>query len=1634
MNSETDMTVEIYTVDGSLKAMMICSPAVSHVGDNIVIVQEESLQATTQASSQNVMQPDVATFELGSVSNNGLDGVNINSSQIYIEFDAIMVFESTVIEGGIYWISVGAQYDGGDQVWIGQKSFTTSLTNYTEPPDYTATFDFNGPSIASKGSHFLMNLDMIIPQQMASIVVKVTAPLGTSSVMSACHIGIVSVGRDYECLPIFDAGTEYTLDSGGEFNKEALLQLGTMRKTVAPFNNDPQDELIAIEILWIMGSSNEITVGTSYDVCAEVMMNGSPISMLCLSVSAGIPMVPLVEPEEPDSLELTTLFGDNVTVSSSLTVDLVITLPQNTIADYSIIFDMPFDGTALMSICGVWFLSTGFNVPCIYDMHVALSSRGDPGINDRAAINLSAIRNLGLRNGPDDDKLTIRSVLKIEDHPLNSPGSIVEPIAHVNSNQVRKSLTVVSPDSGPGIPYFTLGNRPNGNIYPNSAISSSVVLIIPPGWAYDSFTVHARLQGSPPALSICEARLSFVGENFLCTLNDVDAINDNIEYTVQQGFVREATVNLGLLSNTASSSSYFYLMDNVMIIDFVVVLKGQSYGPTYDINVTSSSGSIVHSLVETITTGASLPNLPGNVDGLANYLELVYPSTNQIAPGDFAKFHIHVGVPTGYVAYFTLAVTVNDTMHICALEGFKVGKYYPCLNESKDISPQYERSADSKTNVKATYSMSALNIGSLSYPTYDSQEDFLVFELVVQLSADLNIAYDGAEFSVNVSYVCGGTLEWDAQYHLTVAHSLLQPQLYGTAVFDIYLDSPSIIVRGGAFKAITTIEVPVGTSMPYNVSFYVDSPNLGHLSICDVRIASIGSNLKCVVAKSTFESTSEIGVHGTNDRVTMDIGYICNVGDPLIGYDPSENTIEFAVFARVMNSPDLVVGSGVILNADLIQDDGVNGIVTNTDTLVLSIDSISPADLLDIGPLNANDTASFDLQGPNVLTSARPGDTVFYDVNMSLPVGLASLSVDVDLPFTDTAQMAVVAVNVVHWGRNIGCVDPNVQTSFISSDNSSQYDQAWIDFGVVVNAGTTRFTDEWMEDDDTVTVSVEVVITDALENSHGAALWFSAGVIYANQLIWIGDQLMNVSRDNLERPYLDINVTQTSEVTGLVVGDSVSYNITVYHQAYSSAEALNVTLSVFLPPFIVQSGYQYQGKEPQLVTVDQSGITLKFARLFFTDTVSVQIDALIDPLQTLEMNGDMNATTPIELIYTMYPRSGNVYPTGTVFSEPGLKVTSFSFNVQNGGSPACNTALGMESGAIQDCQIIASYDPEVTAPSHNARLNAVNAWKTQSRSDDYYRWLRIDLGKRHRVTGVATQGGEGTDADGNHYEGQISTFKIHFSDDDMIYSYAYSLSTSSVQFLHTYSPGDVDAITHNDFLFPVDARYILLYINSYSLSADETYTSLRMELYGCPLETNPAPDVCAVPAVDILPEEYDRSFVVDTNNDTLYLCDVSRDDTLPPRFMLNSLDSLVIELGRKYWECGSTSDGLTWKSLSDQVRSVIGYHKANSTVYALSVKNIEGTHFISTRDGGLKWNSVSALEWDDVKSDVVNFVAAVNVPYISRDSTFDSNDPDIDPLFTLDDWGASFGGINRFDGTKWGKVLDWNICPSFDCV
>ncbi|XP_033110286.1 uncharacterized protein LOC117111474 [Anneissia japonica] len=353
----------------------------------------------------------------------------------------------------------------------------------------------------------------------------------------------------------------------------------------------------------------------------------------------------------------------------------------------------------------------------------------------------------------------------------------------------------------------------------------------------------------------------------------------------------------------------------------------------------------------------------------------------------------------------------------------------------------------------------------------------------------------------------------------------------------------------------------------------------------------------------------------------------------------------------------------------------------------------------------------------------------------------------------------------------------------------------------------------------------------------------------------------------------------------------------------------------------------------------------------------------------------------------------------------------------------------MESGYIEDCQITSSEAPDEAAPAHNARLNMPNtAWKIYGQHGiaTHDTWLAIDLLRNATITSIATQGGSRVGTS-NDFEGTTGSFQFLYGTERDV----YMVATPRIQtdpnhrtyFEHAIL--DPSVVKHHYLLTAVDARYVLIKLESY---CSQNFNSLRIELFGCYYEENGEQTNKECYNTDSQwsnINEADRGFMV--MDGQLFVC-----NSLPLR-----LEYTDTAAGKRCYYlftshnwlgsyCLQQSDSSSWSRLSTDVNMLLGYESQSFVIYGTR-NSRHNKIIIRSIDRGRSWQTISLWKYLGIKSSAT-FVPITSVPSTSTDDMNWLNPSNILNDYISENRGASYDGLYEFKDNTWHKILDWNQC------
>ncbi|XP_020615565.1 EGF-like repeat and discoidin I-like domain-containing protein 3 [Orbicella faveolata] len=179
---------------------------------------------------------------------------------------------------------------------------------------------------------------------------------------------------------------------------------------------------------------------------------------------------------------------------------------------------------------------------------------------------------------------------------------------------------------------------------------------------------------------------------------------------------------------------------------------------------------------------------------------------------------------------------------------------------------------------------------------------------------------------------------------------------------------------------------------------------------------------------------------------------------------------------------------------------------------------------------------------------------------------------------------------------------------------------------------------------------------------------------------------------------------------------------------------------------------------------------------------------------------------------------------GYIRLRPTAWSSHISLRMELYGCPVpCTESLGMENRLIKDAQITASSEQDSNHAAIQARLNFKAGGGKQggwsAGSNDANQWIQVALDSDTKLTGIATQGRNGS------YD-WVTKYQLQFSDDGVNFDY-YKAPGQSLPKVFDGNK-DTDSIVYHKLNPPIQAGYIRLRPTEWLY-----IISLRMELYGC---------------------------------------------------------------------------------------------------------------------------------------------------------------------------------------------------------
>ncbi|XP_048583976.1 uncharacterized protein LOC5501433 isoform X1 [Nematostella vectensis] len=302
-------------------------------------------------------------------------------------------------------------------------------------------------------------------------------------------------------------------------------------------------------------------------------------------------------------------------------------------------------------------------------------------------------------------------------------------------------------------------------------------------------------------------------------------------------------------------------------------------------------------------------------------------------------------------------------------------------------------------------------------------------------------------------------------------------------------------------------------------------------------------------------------------------------------------------------------------------------------------------------------------------------------------------------------------------------------------------------------------------------------------------VWFTS----ADEIVDKCDEGVGSSRDRR----CSAKVTCQVFYRNLVTRGAVERSVPVYIQLMVPSSPENVTaVNVF------DSSATIKWLQPPATTAE--GEVRHFVIQYSADSSAVFKDIAGAKFRSRILKGLRANTT-----YSVQIRAVSIVGEGNL--------ANFTFKT-NPTIPCHRKSVGLETKAIPDSFITASSQKNFTTPPSRGRLNLVaGAWCASP--SDVIPYLQVDLGLRHVICAVATQGSPSAD----HW---VRSFQLHFTYDAITWRPYISRDLIIVEF-----KGNTDRLSEkyhrlNDSIV---ARVVRILVTSY-----QTSPCMRVELFGKP--------------------------------------------------------------------------------------------------------------------------------------------------------------------------------------------------------
>ncbi|KAG8187957.1 hypothetical protein JTE90_025728 [Oedothorax gibbosus] len=1253
-------------------------------------------------------------------------------------------------------------------------------------------------------------------------------------------------------------------------------------------------------------------------------------------------------------------------------------LTNNGFADYVMEVDvLRYNGVPRLEACSarLWNYKDSFDVPYLNTSFI------DPEIVDgKFLFRFNRIHVTGQRSPAiyNDSMIYVHLIMKISAMSVNKEGQQLTPTIRVGTQGKPESSVIVpsleimkkndyqapamAVENGVQWPYLYLGG----------AIVLNVTMFVPRGVGYAEVFMEASGENNPPlpAVHICRAELSDVGRNVPCLRMHQDEVNAN--YTKY--------------SKTDSKNRLKPDMTSVMLGDVgALPVEGRNFA-TVSVVVELPEGAMIKEdemypissglLISTNTIWSATANYTmkkGPPPDLEEFqfpeASAVYDAEKKVVPGHLAEVEIWVDTKIQTIANVTIAVegTTRD-ISLCGLKVKSFGRNLPCIDVNTE--PFYEPHDNPLDGNK----VAGLRFPALSNIGFRSnlEHDRLIAIALVRIGPSCKEPEVEMEWSVTF-----GSEKLDGKVAIKVDLEA------DTSDMSVSAKKPKALAFKPAFPksaiaagspVVVDLEVSLEPGSLAPVIVEIKNADAGKKFPYDMCLGGVwfrGRNYPCfspVQVESNFTTSGSEG--NRNDSAVYNLGLVCNT---FVDNRDEENKVTIRVAMRPTDDSKI---------KDTFAVEGYATVGSHHEKI----------DTLKFTVVKEPDQVEESTNATVKLTTVEPipiriHQRIWVPFNITIPIDqVVKVQAEARAPYKDDrAILTVHNMRLVSGGVNIPCpmLYPQPKPVFNPTGPTTQSDVIRAYIGYFTNLGLSHKMNMAQKGDDDLTIEVEVEMTDHPVTDHEQIfkLRFIAEVGKAVADI---EQPMKVWRDGSERADLDVKV-HVDNKKPYQSGDRIDITVSVVHKTESTAEPVNATVRLYLPPYV-----EYDAKVFNNATTvgevkfipEFGGLDIVLPQFLFSDSATVTVSLLADPRNERGFGrGEVNATTPYRVLCLQNYRdepSENPATAQTIVSCGPVDYIMYVVNSQE-----CYKPLGLsQPKKVYKCQLSASSAAKRETGPYNIRaVPGKKVWSPALRLGPHKSYFQVDFLRTTRVSRL-----EFFKVDGNR---AVTKYRLQYSHTGSDWLYANDITEI------VYKSGKASDTLEK----PVQTRFVRIVVEEAESGDEDTmYIGLKMEMYGCFIGEKSPSVSCAKHDPTWYSDDknkYGRHFSVDVSRDIIYFCDLEYD-----------MENLVC--------FASTDAGMSWRILPKSIGGVLGWDKKSGRTYAFDKR--KRAHVGS--DDGISWVAVDELEMNNTLAKKT-FYRSQPVPAFTTE--------DIDMLETKTGrWEATFDGL-MYEG-KPDPRARWSRC------